>query len=184
MTWSVQILSILGFKKGAKKLQHNLFSKFCCNLRLEWSFSYLEIFLNSPVLCRAGLTEEYSQSLFSSVSSFPGFVSKLFTNNDRPVFGDGEEIFPFAPVPPVSSLKMKVYKKRRCVLLLAVEGLVLFLIFLLSNPENWASWDVQWASFNMQSCSRWIKHLIGDFHPAVSCSFCELAAIHSSHWLS
>lgn len=53
---SIQILCILGFKKGAKRLQHILFSKFYCSLRSEWSFLCLEIFfMQSSVLCRAGL---------------------------------------------------------------------------------------------------------------------------------
>lgn len=54
--WLIQILCILSFKKGAKKLQHILFSKFYCSLRPEWSFLNLEIFLmKSSVLCRAYL---------------------------------------------------------------------------------------------------------------------------------
>lgn len=60
-----------GLKKGAKKLQHILFSKCYCSLRPEWSFLYLEIFMKSSALCRAGLCfalwQENDLNLFTPV---------------------------------------------------------------------------------------------------------------------
>lgn len=45
--WTIQILGILWFKKGARKLQHVLFSRLFCSLTphwsTQWSYLYLEI---------------------------------------------------------------------------------------------------------------------------------------------
>lgn len=84
--WTIQILCILWLKKGARKLQQVLLSRFFCSLNTSLITSViifcLEIFMKSSVLCRAGLmcfvTEEWSPPLLPDVSGFPGFVSKLY----------------------------------------------------------------------------------------------------------
>lgn len=55
--WTIQILGILWFKKGARKPQHVLFSRLFCSLTphwsTQWSYLYLEICMQRP--CRAGV---------------------------------------------------------------------------------------------------------------------------------
>jgi len=82
------------------------------------------------------VVEEWSQPFLPIVSSFSVFLSKLYTNTDRFVFGDGKKIFPLAPVPPISYPKMKVHKKRRFVYLLTIEAYILDIFIIKSRESN------------------------------------------------
>lgn len=180
--WTIQILCILWFGKGARKLQHVFFSRFFCSLTPHWSFLYLEIFMKHSVLSRAHLscfvTEEWSQPLWPVVSGFPGFVSKLYTNTDRLVFGDGEGIFPFAPVLLAPLLKGKCMKR---------EGMCRY----------WQSrlWCYSWYSDHQIYKTKlpvMFSKLVSIFHPVSgelnvwqvtftllpAVFFCEFAAVH------
>lgn len=186
--WTIQILCILWFGKGARKLQHVFFSRFFCSLTPHWSFLYLGIFMKHSVLCRAGLlcfvTEEWSQPLWPIVSGFPGFVSKLCTKTDRVVFGDGEGIFPFGSVLLAPLLKGKCMKR---------EGMCRY----------WQSrlWCYSWYSDHQIRQTKlpvMFSKLVSIFHPASrelnvwqvtftplpAVFFCEFAAVHPSRWPS